>query len=93
MLEIEIIGPENGKSSYLYSIVQTAILELHIKASLKKSGNLDQDYRSENIYFPVLIINDDVCVSGRVPTVKETKEILLKASQNAEGKTTSAEPI
>jgi hypothetical protein len=87
-MEVKIIGPENGKSSYLSTIVQTALLELHIKASLTKSENLDQDSITGKIAFPILVVDNEVCVSGRVPTVKETKEILLKAIQAAEGKNT-----
>jgi hypothetical protein len=88
-MEVKIIGHENGKSSYLSTIVQTALLELHIKASLIKSESLDQDYPTGKISFPILVVNNVVCVSGRVPTVKETKEILLKAIQDAESKNTS----
>jgi hypothetical protein len=91
-MEVKIIGPENGKSSYLYSIVQTAILELHIEASLIKSENLDQDYTSNNYSFPILVVNNEVFVSGRVPTVKETKKILLQATQESEGKNIAPKP-
>jgi hypothetical protein len=91
-MEVKIIGPDNGKSSYLYSIVQTAILELHLEASLIKSENLDQEHPSNNYSFPILVVNNEVCVSGRVPTVKETKKILLQTTQEPEGKNIAPKP-
>lgn len=82
-MEIKVLGPGCRNCVTLARIVHEAVDELGIEATVTKV----EDYPSIVAYgvmsTPGLVIDEQVVVSGRVPTPAHVRELITAAKGNA----------
>ena len=74
---IKILGSGCSKCSKLEERARKAVKELGINAPVIKVGDYRQIMEYGVMTTPALVVNEQVVVMGKVPTVKEIKGILL----------------
>jgi hypothetical protein len=77
MNKIEILFSLDSKSNYLNSVLKTALMELKMNISIIKIDKHEIE-SSMSLQRPALFINDKLVLQGRVPAIKELKEIIQK---------------
>jgi small redox-active disulfide protein 2 len=77
-MNIKILGPGCPKCKTLEKITRDAVAETGIKATVEKVEDIVKIMEYKVMHTPVLVINEKVILSGRVPSLKEIKEILIK---------------
>jgi small redox-active disulfide protein 2 len=75
-MEIKILGPGCQKCKTLEKITREAVSELGITADITKEEDIGNIMNYGIMHTPGLVINGKVVLSGRVPSLKEVKEIL-----------------
>jgi small redox-active disulfide protein 2 len=75
-ISIKILGPGCAKCKTTYDIVQKAIAQSGVEASLTKVEDLEGMMKYDILTTPVVVINEQIKISGRVPTVDEVKKLL-----------------
>lgn len=75
-MEIKILGPGCPKCKTLDKITREAVSELGITADITKEEDIVNIMNYGIMHTPGLVINGKVVLSGRVPSLKEVKEIL-----------------
>lgn len=73
---IKILGTGCNKCEKLEKNLKTALEELNIDATLEKVEGLIEIVRYGVMTTPTLIIDGQIKVMGKVPSVKEIKKIL-----------------
>lgn len=76
MRKLQILGTGCPKCKALTQNAEAAAKELGIEYSLEKVTNLSEIMKFGVMMTPALIVDGEVKVVGRVPTVAEIKEIL-----------------
>ena len=76
-MNIKILGPGCPKCRTLEKLTHEAVAETVIDATIEKVEDIVKIMEYRIIHYPVLLINEKVILSGRVPTMKELKEILI----------------
>lgn len=77
-MEIKILGTGCPKCKTLEKITRDAVTELGITADIIKEEDIVKIMNYGIMHTPGLVINGKIALSGRVPTAKEIKEILVK---------------
>lgn len=77
-MEIKILGTGCSNCKTLEKTVNIAIDELKISAKVEKVEDIQKIMGYGIMRTPGLVINEKVVLSGRVPSVSETKEIIAK---------------
>ena len=77
MTMIQILGTGCPKCKELANHADTAAKELGIDYELVKITNINDITNFGVIMTPAMAIDNDVKFAGRVPSIKELKEILL----------------
>ncbi len=77
-MEIKILGTGCVNCNTLEKSTINALAELDIAANVEKVEDITKIMSYGIMRTPGLIINGKVAVSGRVPSVKELKEIILE---------------
>lgn len=77
IMKIKILGPGCAKCEALEKSVKEAVKELNIIADIEKVNDIIQIMNYGVINVPALVINEKVIFSGKVPSVKELKEIII----------------
>lgn len=77
MMKLLILGTGCPACRRLAEMTEYAAKDLRIEYELEKVGNLDEILQFDIAATPALVVNGQVKVSGRVPSVKEIKEMLV----------------
>lgn len=77
MMEIKILGTGCPKCKSLHQATINALAELDIVANVEKVEDIVEIMNFGVMRTPALVINNKVIFSGKVPTVKELKEIII----------------
>jgi small redox-active disulfide protein 2 len=78
-MEIKILGTGCSNCKNLEKATYNAVAELDILADISKVEDIQQIMSYGIMRTPALVVNGKVLVYGRVPSVSEIKEMLLKA--------------
>ena len=76
-MEIIILGTGCPKCKTLEKLARDTVQELGIAASVSKEEDIVKIINYGIMHTPGLVINGKVVLSGRVPTSKEIKEIII----------------
>lgn len=77
-MEIKVLGVGCPKCRALEKAVINCLAELDIPADVSKIEDIDEMMKYGILRTPALVINGKVTVSGKVPSGKELKELLIK---------------
>lgn len=75
-MEIIILGTGCTKCKSLEKLTLDTVQEMGITASVSKEEDIVNIMNYGIMHTPGMVINGKVVLSGRIPTVKELKEIL-----------------
>jgi len=78
MFKIEVLGPSCAKCDNTYEKVKQVLDELKLEAELTKITDIFEIIDRGISVTPALIINGKVKYQGKVPSIKEIKELLEK---------------
>ncbi len=78
MLQIKILGPGCPKCKTTYTNVLEALKQTHIEAEVEKIEDIEKMMAYNVLTTPVLIIDDDIKVKGRIAHVKEIVDLLTQ---------------
>ena len=78
MTTIEVIGTGCAKCHQLEKNVLETVKELGLTAEVVKVSDIAEIMKRGVIFTPALIVDRELKVSGRVPSVKELTEMLAK---------------
>lgn len=79
-MNIKILGTGCPNCRTLESRAKEAALQLNLEANFEKVEDIEKIISYGIMKTPALVINENVVVSGRVPSVEEIKEILKNHS-------------
>ncbi|KSV16060.1 redox-active disulfide protein 2 [Dehalococcoides mccartyi] len=78
---IKVLGTGCAKCNKLEEMTKEAALELGLSAQIVKVKDIDKISAYPVLMTPALVINEEVVVSGKLPTKEEMQKLLLsKAS-------------
>jgi small redox-active disulfide protein 2 len=77
-MEIKILGTGCASCKNLEKATREAVQEMNINASVVKEEDIMNIMAYGVMRTPGLVINEKVVISGRVPSLKEIKELLQK---------------
>ncbi|MFC2151753.1 thioredoxin family protein [Bacteroidota bacterium] len=77
-MEIKVLGSGCAKCKTLERITREAVQELSLDASVEKIEDIQKIMEYGVMFTPALVIDGKVAFSGKVPKLKEMKEILTK---------------
>lgn len=78
IMEIKVLGTGCTNCKALEKSVINALAEMNITADVEKIEDIQKIMSYGIMRTPGLVINQKVVVSGRVPSMKEIKEIIVK---------------
>jgi small redox-active disulfide protein 2 len=76
MKQLLILGAGCAKCSKLYEVTEQAAKELGIPYEINKVTDLKQIMALQVMVTPALVVNGNLKVAGRVPSVEEIKKLL-----------------
>lgn len=76
-MEIKVVGSGCANCKKLLSLTQEAVKELTVQAEVIYVTDLQEIMKTGIMRTPGLIINGKVKVMGRVPSIKEIKQLIL----------------
>lgn len=77
-MKIEILGPGCPKCKKTAENAEKAARELGIEADVVKVEKLDEIAKYGVVITPALVVDGEVKVSGKAPSVDEVRRLLLK---------------
>lgn len=77
-MDIQVLGPGCTRCKALEKLTFDAVAETGINANIEKVEDIYKIMSFGVMATPALVINKKVVLSGRVPSLSEIKEILLK---------------
>ncbi len=80
MMKIVILGTGCPKCKSLEKVTRDAVSELGIEAEINKEEDIMNIMAYGIMHTPGLVINEELVLSGRLPSANEIKEILTKHS-------------
>jgi len=81
-MKIKILGTGCPRCVALENAVREAVAEMGIQAEIGKVQDIVDIMSYGIMHTPALVVEEKVLLSGRVPSVKEVKEILSKNLEN-----------
>jgi len=78
VLEITILGPGCPACNDLEKRTISALNELNLTVDLQKISDIEKMVEYRVTYIPALLINGKVKSEGRVPSIREIKELIKK---------------
>ena len=76
MTEIKVLGPGCPKCKTTYSNVLEALKQTNIEANVEKIEDIEEMMKYNILTTPVLMINGEIKVKGRIAQVSEIVELL-----------------
>ncbi len=73
---IKILGPGCAKCKATLEVVRKAVEQSGVAADITKVEDLEGMMKYNILSTPVVVINEQIKISGRVPTVEEIKKLL-----------------
>jgi small redox-active disulfide protein 2 len=77
MLQVKILGTGCPKCNKLYEETQQAALELGLECNIVKVTDMHEITGYGILMTPALVVNDQVKVSGKVPSRDDLKKMLV----------------
>ncbi len=81
MIQIKVLGTGCSKCAVTYNHVVEAVKQLNLEASVNKIEDIMEIMKYDVITTPVLVINEEIKVKGRIPDVKEIITLLQTTSK------------
>jgi small redox-active disulfide protein 2 len=78
-MEIKVLGTGCPKCNTLEKMVQDALQELNVEATIEKVTNINDIAMAGVMLTPALIINGDVKVSGTLPSQQNLVKMIVDA--------------
>uniref|UniRef100_A0A7C4RVS2 Thioredoxin family protein n=1 Tax=Fervidobacterium thailandense TaxID=1008305 RepID=A0A7C4RVS2_9BACT len=78
--KVEVFGKGCSKCKQAVKVLEMAISELGLNVRVEKVEDLSKIVNRGIVSTPAIAINGKVVISGRVPTLKEAKELLSEES-------------
>jgi small redox-active disulfide protein 2 len=75
---IKVLGTGCSNCKNLEKVTQNAITEMGINAQIEKVEDIQKIMAYGVMRTPALVIDEKVALYGRVPSVKELKDIIIK---------------
>ncbi len=75
MIQFKVLGPGCTKCKTTYSNVLEAIKQTGIEATVEKIEDIEEMMKYNVLTTPVLMINDEIKIKGRVATVTDIIEL------------------
>ena len=75
-MKIKVLGTGCAKCKSLDKVTREAISELDLKVDIEKVEDIVEIMKYGVMSTPALVVDNKTLVTGRVPSVKEMKEIL-----------------
>jgi small redox-active disulfide protein 2 len=76
---IQVLGTGCTRCRTLYELAKKAVEETGVEAQVEKVEDIQQIMAFELIMTPGLVINGEVKVAGRLPSIEEIKKLILAA--------------
>lgn len=76
-MKIEIIGPGCARCVSTEKNVKEAIKQIDIQADVVKITDVAEFAKRGVLFTPAVIVDGQVVVSGKIPTVEELKKIFI----------------
>ena len=77
-MEIKVLGTGCPKCKSLEKATREAVAELNVEANITKEEDIVKIMSYGIMQTPGLVINDNVVISGRVPSIKEIKNLITQ---------------
>lgn len=77
-MTIKVLGTGCSKCKSLEQVTRNAVTEIGIAADIEKVDDIVKIMGYGVMQTPALVINEKVAFSGRVPSIAELKEIIIK---------------
>ena len=77
MKEVKVLGPGCTKCQELLSQTQRAIREIGLECTVKKVSDIREITSYGIMMTPALVVDGQVKVSGKVPSLDEIKKLLM----------------
>ncbi|WP_211231645.1 thioredoxin family protein [Eisenibacter elegans] len=78
MIQIKVLGPGCPKCKTTYSNVLEALKQTNIEANVEKVEDIEEMMKYNVLTTPVLMIDEQIKIKGRVAQVSEIVELLKK---------------
>lgn len=78
MTQVKVLGPGCPKCKTTYNNVLEALKQANIEADVEKVEDIEEMMKYNVLTTPVLIIDGEIKIKGRVAQVKEIVELLNK---------------
>lgn len=76
MTQIKVLGPGCPKCKTTYNNALEAVKQLNIEADIIKIEDIEEMMKYNVLTTPVLMINDEIKIKGRIAQVNEIVELL-----------------
>jgi len=76
MITIKVLGPGCPKCKATFEVVKKAVDQSGIQADITKVEDLEGMMKYNILTTPVVVVNEEIKIKGRVPTVEEIKSLL-----------------
>ena len=76
MKNIKVLGPGCPKCEELFKLTQRATLEMNLECNLQKVTDINEITSHGVLFTPALVVDGQVKVSGKVPSIADLKEML-----------------
>lgn len=77
-MEIKVLGTGCAKCKSLEKVTRDAIAEMNFQANVEKIEDIVKIMGYGVLSTPALVVDNQIVVSGRVPSLKETIQLLTK---------------
>ena len=78
MTQIKVLGPGCPKCKTTYKNVEEALKQINVEADLEKVEDIEEMMKYNVLSTPVLMIDGEMKVKGRVAQISEIIELLKK---------------
>ena len=78
MKSVKVLGPGCPKCQQLMKATQQAINDLALECELEKVSDIQQMMSFGVLLTPALVVDGQIKLSGKVPSVEELKKILAQ---------------
>ncbi len=78
MIQIKVLGPGCPKCKTTYNNVLEALKQINIEANVEKVEDIEEMMKYNVLTTPVLMVDEQIKIKGRVAQVNEIVELLKK---------------